>query len=107
MAEDKKLSDIREYISDLKTIKSEVGQILDVNNEKDLFGAAKHYPGKLNLILTKRNLKSVSGVFPFLDLAFMDQRKQDIDLLDLNSTKDSMDHLWDVIHRIDQELNSL
>ena len=107
MAEEKELSELREYITDLKTIKSEVFQVLEESNEKDLSRASKHYPGKLNHLLTKRNIKSARGLFPFLDLAFFQKRKQDIDLLDLNFKKDNIDLLWDVIRRIDRELEEL
>ncbi len=107
MAEDKEVSEHRKYTTDLNTIKSEVSQILDKGTEKDLSRAAKHYPGKLNHLLTQRNIKSASGFFPFLDLAFFHKRKQDIDLLDLNYEKDDIDLLWDVIRRIDRELGEL
>ena len=107
MAEHKELSEISEYITDLKTIKSEVSQVLEEGNEKDLSRASKHYPGKLNHLLTKRNIKSARSIFPFLELLFFQKRKQDIDLLDLNIKKDNIDLLWDVIRRIDRELEEL
>jgi hypothetical protein len=84
MAEDKELSELRKYTTDLKTIKSEVFQLL-----------------------TQRNIKSASSLFPFLDLAFFQNRKQDIELLDLNNKKDDINLLWDVIRRIDRELEEL
>ncbi len=107
MVEDKELSEFKGYITDLYAIKSEVIQILDNDHKKDLSRAAKHYPGKLNHLLTKRNIKSASGLFPFFDLAFINKRKQDVDLIDLNLIKDDIDLLWDVIRRIDQELEVL
>ena len=107
MVKDKELSELREYIIDLKAIKSEVFQVLEENNEKDLSRASKHYPGKLNHLLTKRNIKSARSIFPFLELLFFQKRKQDIDLIDLNYKKDDIDLLWDVIRRIDGELDDL
>jgi len=104
MATKKEFSESREYIADLKAIRSEVYQILEKSSEKELSRAAKYYPGKLNHLLTKRNIKSVSGVLPFIDLAFMQKRKQNIDLLDLNVKKDDIDLLRDVIRRINREL---
>ena len=107
MAEDPESSEIREYITDLKTIKSAVFQVLHEGNKKDLSSAAKQYPVKLNHLLTKRNIISGSGLFPILDMAFLNLRKQDIELIDLNSKKDDIDLLWDVIRRIERELEEL
>ena len=107
MTEDKELSELREYMTDLKTIRSEVNQILEKRNESALSRAAKHYPRKLNLLLTKRNIKSASGIIPFFDLAFFQKRKPDIDLLDLNLHKDDIALLYDVIRRIDRELDEI
>lgn len=107
MDNDQELSGIEKYITDLKSIKSKVHQVLEERNEKDLSKASKHYPGKLNHLLTKRNIKSAQGLFPFLDLAFIQKREQDIDLLVLNSRKDDIEKLWDINRRIDRELELL
>ena len=107
MAEDKEFSEIQEFISELKAIKSEISHILDENNEKALSRAAEYYPVKINLLLTERNILSVRSIFPFIDLAAFQNRKQNIDLIDLNLKKENAELLWDVIRRIDQELEVL
>jgi len=107
MATNKEFSKLKKYVADLKTIRSEVTQILEKSNEKVLSRGAKHYPSRLNHILIERNIKSASGIFPFFDLAFIQKRKQDLDLLDLDSEKDDIDLLHDVIRRIDLELGEL
>ena len=107
MAEEKEFSEIQEYISALKAIKSEIYQILDENNDKALSRAAGYYPVKINLLLTERNILSVTSIFPFIDLAAFQNRKQNIDLIDLNLKKENSELLWDVIRRIDQELEVL
>ena len=107
MAEDKEFSEIQGYISVLKAVKSEISQLLEENNEKTLSGAAEYYPVKINQLLTERNILNVRGVFPFMDLAFFQKRKQDIDLIDLNLMRDDTELLRDVIRRIDQELEEL
>lgn len=105
MVEEKEISEQRKYNTDLKVVLSEVTQILEKGTEKDLYRAAKYYPAKLNQLLAGRNIKSASGLIPFFDLAFIHQRRQNVDLVDLNSKKDDVDLLWDVIRRIEQELN--
>lgn len=107
MATNKDLSGLREYIAELETIRSEVNHVLEKGSKKGISSAAKYYPGKLNHLLTGRNIKSISGFPPFFDLAFMEKRKQDIVLLDLNASKDGIDILNDVIRRIDRELDEL
>lgn len=101
---DNEESNTREYISALKKIKTEVGQILSELNQKEIFRASKHYPERLNRLLTERNIKSVRGLFPFMDLAFIKKRKDNLELVDLNSPKKSAELLQDVIRRIDREL---
>lgn len=104
MAKEKEFSEIQEYISALKAAKSEISQTLDENNEKTLSRAAEYYPVKINQLLTERNILSVRSIFPFIDLAAFQERKQDIDLIDLNLKKENAELLWDVIRGIDQEL---
>ncbi len=104
MAKDKEFSEIQEYISALKAARSEISQILEENNEKALSRAAGYYPVKMNQLLTERNILSVRSIFPFIDLAAFQKRKQDIDLINLNLKKDDTELLWDVLRRIDQEL---
>lgn len=104
MAKDKEFSETQEYISALQAARSEISQILDENNEKALSRAAEYYPIKINQLLTERNILNVSGIIPFMDLAFFQKRKQDVDLIDLNLKKENTELLWDVIRRIDQEL---
>ena len=105
MLEEKEISEQKKYRADLKLIMSELTQILDKGTEKDISRAARHYPAKLNQLLAGRNIKSASGIIPFFDLAFIHQRRQNIDLVDLNSKKDDADLLWDVIRRIERELD--
>jgi len=106
MADDKGLSELREYITDLKLIKSEIFKILE-EEEKEISRAAKHYPGRINHLLVKRNIISARGLFPFFDLAVLQEREQDIDLIDLNIIKNDINHLEIVIRRIDRELEEL
>ena len=80
-----------DYIYDLKQMKSEVAHILKEGDDKELVMAAKHYPGKLNHLLLKKDLKSVTLIFPFIDLPLFNKRKQNIELLDLNVIKDDSD----------------
>lgn len=105
--EDKDLSEIREYITDLKTIKSEVIQILGEDHERTISKAAEHYTVKLNQLLTQRNIKSANVIFPVFELTFINKREQDVDLINLNLAKDDIELLWDVVRRIDQELENL
>ena len=107
MAEDKEFSERQEYISTLKAARSEISHILGENNEKTLSRAAEYYPVKINQLLTERNILSVRSIFPFIDLAAFQNRKQNIDLLDLNLKKEDAELLGDVIRRIDQELEVL
>ena len=104
MAKEKEFLETQEYISALKAAKSEISHILDENNEKALSRAAEYYPVKINQLLTERNILSVRSIFPFIDLAAFLERKQDIDLIDLNLKKENAELLWDVIRGIDQEL---
>ena len=99
--------ELKDYIYDLKLIKSEVAQIIKEGNDKELAQAAKHYPGKLNHLLIKRDLKSTTLIFPFIDLPIFNRRKQNIELLDLNAYKDDIEILWAVFRRIDTELEEL
>ena len=107
MAEDKEIKEIHEYISALKAIKSEIYQILEDNNEKALSRAAEYYPVKINQLLIQRNILNVRSIFPFIDLGVFQERKQNIDLIDLNLKKENSELLCDVIRRIDQELEVL
>ena len=104
MSKDQEFASLTEYIKELNTVKSEVLQIISEKNEKALLNAAKYYPQKINQLLTQRNIESASGCFPFLIMGFINQKKQNLDLLDLNTEKDDIDKLWEVIRRIDQEL---
>jgi len=107
MAKAKEISDLRKYIADLKSIRSDIHKILDEDDEKQISRAAKHYPNKVNQLLIQRNIKSASSVFPFFDLAFFNLRKKRIDLIDLNLSRDDRDLLWDVIRIIERELEEL
>ena len=107
MPENKEFEELKEYVNDLKIIKSEVLKVFDGGNENDLSRASKHYPEKLNHLLTKRNIENARVVIPFLDLPFLKERKEDIDLIDLNQKKENIDLLRDVIQRIDRELEEL
>lgn len=103
----KKAYELKDYICDLKQIKSEVAKIIKEGDDKELSQAAKQYPGKLNHILIKRDLKSTTLIFPFIDLPIFDKRKQNVELLDLNANKEDSEILWDVFRRIDTELEDL
>lgn len=105
MSGDKEYTEGRAYIKNLKSIRSEVFQILHEEESKAISDAAKYYPVRLNHLLTQRNIRSVSGVFPFMDLAMLDQRKQNMNLIDLNVEKDDTELLWEVIRIIDRELD--
>ena len=107
MAKDKEFSETQEYISVLQAARSEISQILDENNEKALSRAAEYYLIKINQLLTERNILSVRSIFPFIDLATFQNRKQNIDLIDLNLKKENAELLLDVIRKIDQELEEL
>ena len=107
MTEDEEFSKLREYISDLKIIKSEILKTLDECDEKKISQAAKHYPERLNHLLMKRNIKSVSVLFPFFDLPILQERAKDIDLIDLNIKNNNIDLLEEVFRRIDQEFEEL
>lgn len=85
-------------------MKSEVSGILNKGSEEEVSKAAEYYPGKLNHLLLRRNIKSVRGIFPFLDLALFQERKKDPRLMDLNIEKDSRELLWDFIRRIEVEI---
>ena len=103
----KEAYELKDYIYDLKQMKSEVAHTIKEGDDKELVMAAKHYPGKLNHLLLKRDLKSTTLIFPFIDLPIFDKRKQNIELLDLNVIKDDSEILWDVFRRIDRELEEL
>ena len=105
MTADKEFTEGREYIKNLKSIRSEVFQIIREEDSKAISEAAEYYPVKLNHLLMQRNIRSVSGVFPFMDLAMLDQRKQNPDLIDLNAEKDDTELLWEVIRAVDRELD--
>lgn len=107
MIEDKEFTELQEYIKDLKAVRSEVLQIISEKDDKEFAKAANYYPVKVNQLLTQRNIESASGCFPFLDLAFITKRKENLELLELNTKKDDIDQLRDVIKRIDQELEEL
>ena len=107
MVEDKEYSDLKKYIADLKSIRSDIHKILDEDDEKQISRAAKHYPKKTNRLLIQRNIKSASSVFPFFDLALLNLRKKRIDLIDLNLSRENKDLLWDVIRIIERELEEL
>jgi hypothetical protein len=103
MAEDKEFSKQRKYYTDLRLIKSEILKVLDQSDEKKISRAVKVYPIRINHLLMKRNIKSASVLLPFFDLAWLQKRKQDIDLIDLNTPKNDIDLLKDTIRRIDRE----
>lgn len=105
MVDEKDYSEQRKYSTELRLILSDVTQILDKGTEKDISRAARHYPSKLNQLLTRRNIKSARGLIPFFDLAFIEQRRQNIDLVDLNNKKENTDLLKDVVRRIERELD--
>ena len=104
MSEEKEYSELEKYISELKTLRSDIYKILDAGDAKEISRAAKHFPVVLNHLLTQRNIKSASGFPPFFVLAFMNLRKPDIELIDLNLQKDDKDLLRDTIQLIDREL---
>jgi hypothetical protein len=52
-------------------------------------------------------MKSASVIFPFVDLPLLQNREQNVDLLDLNAKKADIDQLKDVIRKIESELEEL
>ena len=103
MPEDKDYAAFRAHLDDLKLMTSEVSKILKEGSEEEISRAAKHYPGKLNHLLLKRNIKSARSIFPFVDVALFQERKPDLRLLDLNNKKEDRELLWDIIRRIEAE----
>jgi len=104
MSHDKEFYERQEYINELKKIKSEVEAILEDENDKELSRATKSYSTRINHLLVQRNIENVSGCFPFLDLAFIKKRNPNPELLDMNSEKDHIEQLRDIVRRIDREL---
>ncbi len=104
MPEDKEYAAFRAHLDDLKLVASEVSKILKEGSVEDISRAAKHYPVKLNHLLLKRNIKSARAIFPFVDLALIQERKPNIRLLNLNYKKDDRELLWDVIRRVEVEI---
>ena len=98
---------LEDYISDLKKMRSEVFQIIEEGAEKELARAAKYYPRELNHLLVKRNMKSTRILFPFFDLPIIENRNQNINLLDLNIAKEATEQLKDVLRTILRELEDI
>ena len=103
MAEDKEFQAARRYFAELNLIKSEVLEILDEGDEKKIVRAARKYPERLNHLLMKRNIKSATILFPFIDLPILQERKKELDLIDLNTPKNEIELLEELIRRIDRE----
>jgi hypothetical protein len=103
MAEDKELAKARKYYSDLKSLRSEILNILDKRDTKKISRAAKYYPERVNQLLIQRNIRSASVLFPFFDLAMLQERKQNMDLIDLNTPKTESGLLEDTVRRINRE----
>lgn len=103
MDENNDYLEFKEYINNLRLMKSEVANILEEGDEMNISRAAKHFPVELNHLLVKRNIKSARAIFPFADLAVIQERDQDIQLLDLNTPRDKKVILESLILRIEQE----
>ena len=59
----------------------------------------KDYHEKLNHLLVKRNLKSLTVLFPFIDLPIVQKRTQHVNLIDLNSKKEDIEQLKEIIQK--------
>ena len=103
MTEEKEFSKQRKYYTELKLVKSEIVEILEERDENRIARAAKYYPVRINQMLMKRNIISATVLFPFLDLALLKRRKQEIELIDLNAPKNDISLLRETILRIDRE----
>ena len=104
MSDDNESYELEDYISDLKKISAEVDQILKSEDDKEISRAAKYYPGRLNHLILKRNIKSISTFFPFIDLVLFQNRNKDVTLLDLNTESDDIEQLKNVVQKIAWEL---
>ena len=100
MSDDKEYQERREYFSDLIKIKSEVEKILEVGDEEEISRAARYYPEKLNHLLVKRNLKSVTVLLPFIDFPILQERKQNVHHIDLNIKKEDIELLKEIVRKI-------
>jgi len=100
MSVDKEYHERREYFSELIKIKSEVEKILEVGDEEEISRAVKYYPEKLNHLLVKRNLKSLTVLLPFIDLPIVQERTQNVNLIDLNIKKEDIELLNEIIQKI-------
>ena len=99
MTDDKKYQEWKEYTNELKKIRSEVDAILEEGNDYEIKRAAKHYTKKANLIFVKRNMLRLT-IIPLIDIPNIEYRKQNIDLIDLNTRKDSREVLKEVLQKI-------
>ena len=107
MKKDHETAETRDYIMDLKKIRSTVIHVIDEGNTRKMARAARLYPVKLNQLLMQRNIKHIDVLFPFMDLAMIEKHKKDLDLIDLDTKREDMDLLWRVVHRIDNEFEGL
>lgn len=103
MSEKEEYLEYKRYLKDLRNIRSKVHQIIYQGSDKEISKAAKHYPEKLNHLLVSRNIKNLRLIVPLFELALMKERNPELRLLDMNTDRENVDLLWDVIRRIDQE----